>query len=176
MSGNNEEQYHGFPSRFGADFSADKTRRLILWQLWGPEPLLGFLMLNPSKAGQVVDGRAITDPTTVRNAERARRLGYGGILQTNLYDYIATDPADLKRAGYPQSAENVHAILRMAGRVQGVVLACGAHARRDTLDTLVAAIRVLSEPPKLYHLGLVAGGLPRHPLHTSYATPLQDWT
>ena len=50
-------------------------------------------MLNPSTASAVVD-----DPTVVRCARRAHRIG-GGIVVVNLFAYRATRPAEL--ASYP---------------------------------------------------------------------------
>lgn len=171
------KEYHGFPAAAGAEFNAERTHRLLYWESWGPlSPVLGFLMLNPSVAGQVVAGQLLADPTTVRNRARARALGYGGFVQANLYSFIATHPRDLKAAGYPSSAENRQAYKRMALLCDDVVLACGAHARPPELYAAVILMRAVpGGGPRLWHLGLLKGGMPRHPLHTAYAVPLQEW-
>ncbi len=90
------QRLYGFPSPSGADFSADRLHRFLLWRIWSPAPgkLLGFVMLNPSSADETRD-----DPTTVRNCARARGLGYAGVVQANLYSFRTPSPAVLKAHG-----------------------------------------------------------------------------
>lgn len=162
--------FHGFPTSSGALFSADRTKRLLLWRSFDQsKPLLGFVALNPSKADEKRN-----DPTTTRNCERARREGFGGVLMGNLYDHVARYPADLKWAGYPCSYENWDTLLRIAGLCPTVVLACGQWARPEDFAELVKQFRAAPAQPRLVHLGLTKSGLPRHPLHTAYAVPLQE--
>lgn len=164
--------FHGFPAASGAQFNADRKHRLLLWRVWDDsKPLLGFVALNPSKVDEVKN-----DPTTTRNCERARREGFGGVVMGNLYDYVARHPSSLKFAGYPCSEENWDALLSGVGaRCSTVVLACGQWARPTDFAELVKRLRALPAPPRLVHLGLLKGGLPRHPLHTAYAVPLQEF-
>jgi hypothetical protein len=160
-----------FRSPAGAQFSADRSRRLLLWRSWDEtKPLLGFVALNPSKADENKN-----DPTTTRNCERARREGFGGVLMANLYDHVARHPSSLKWAGYPCSEANWDALLGVGVNCPTVVLACGAWARPADFHELVKRLRALPAPPRLVHLGLLKGGLPRHPLHTAYAVPLQEF-
>jgi hypothetical protein len=56
-------------------------------------------MLNPSCADEHID-----DPS-VRRAG-SPRLGYGGLEVVNPYAFLATDPAELRRAGYPIGSDN----------------------------------------------------------------------
>lgn len=162
--------FHGFGAAAGAEFSADRSKRLLLWRIWDETlPLLGFVALNPSKADEERN-----DPTTTRNCERARREGFGGVLMGNLYDHVARYPSDLKLANYPRSAENQVALLRLGMTCPTVVLACGSWARPADFAELVRDLRALERPPRLVHLGLLKGGLPRHPLHTAYSVALQE--
>jgi hypothetical protein len=55
-----------------------------------------FVLLNPSTADETRE-----DPTVRRCIGFARSLGYGALEVVNLYAYVATDPAELRRAGYP---------------------------------------------------------------------------
>lgn len=168
-------RWYGFPASSGAEFSADRLHRFLLWRIWRPEPekLLGFIMLNPSSADETRD-----DPTTVRNCERARRLGYAGVVQANLYSFRTPSPAKLKAEGYPGSARlcaNRDAVMRMFEKCQDVVLAWGAHAEPNEAFHIVELIERATARPRLWHLGRLKNGQPRHPLHTAYATPLQEW-
>lgn len=168
--------YYGFPSLSGADFSADRLHRLLLWRIWSPAPgkLLGFLMLNPSSADETRD-----DPTTVRNCARARALGYAGVVQANVYTYRTPSPAVLKAQGYPGKPSEPlggRTLGRLAEACPDVVVACGAHARATDFDHAVLELLGAGpRRPRLLHLGLTKNGLPRHPLHTAYAAPLQEW-
>lgn len=162
--------FHGFPTADGAEFLGD--RRLLLWRSWDDaKPLLGFIGLNPSKA----DAKR-TDPTTTRNGIRARREGFGGIVMGNIYDFVSPYPSDLRRAGFPISPENFAALDRLATLCSEVVMAPGAHAQEKDFWALVVRFGQLPKPPRLRHLGILKGGLPRHPLHTAYAVPLQDFS
>lgn len=168
--------FYGFPTLMGAEFSADRLHRLLLWRIWSPEPgkLLGFLMLNPSSADETRD-----DPTTVRNCARARALGYAGIVQANVYTFRTPSPAVLKAQGYPGKPSQElggQALQRLAEACHDVVLACGAHAQPGDFDhAVLELLGGAARRPRLLHLGRLKNGMPRHPLHTSYATPLQQW-
>lgn len=168
-------EHYGFPTAIGAEFSADRLHRFLLWRIWSPPPgkLLGFVMLNPSSADETRD-----DPTTVRNMARARALGYAGVVQANLYSFRTPSPAKLKAEGYPGGPRGVNheALWKIAAFCQDVVLACGAHARLEDLQWAKLVLAGAAQPPRLLHLGLLKNGAPRHPLHTAYAVPLQEWT
>jgi hypothetical protein len=70
------------------------TFRYRLGRRWSDGPTVAFVLLNPSTADEVVD-----DPTVRRCIRFSERDGYGGLEVVNLYAYVATDPADLRRAG-----------------------------------------------------------------------------
>jgi hypothetical protein len=73
-------------------FSRDRRFRYRLGRRWGQGAAVCFVLLNPSTADEVVD-----DPTIRRCIAFARSLGYGGLEVVNLYAYVATDPAELRR-------------------------------------------------------------------------------
>ena len=77
----------------GAIFSDCRKYRYRLWRKWDDGPALAMLLLNPSKAAEIEN-----DPTIVRQSRRAKRLGFGRLVVINAYAFIATDPADMKKA------------------------------------------------------------------------------
>lgn len=160
-----------FPSFNGAEFSVDRVHRFLLWRIWDEQtPPLGFIMLNPSVADETRD-----DPTTVRNMTRARALGYGGVVQANLYSFRTPSPRALKQAGYPCATANWGHLQHLARACDDVVLAWGAHAPLVRAYEVVGTLRESAGRPRLLHLGLLKNGAPRHPLHTAYAVMLQEW-
>jgi len=147
----------------GADLSLCGKYRYRLWRYWASEvhPRATYIMLNPSTADADKD-----DPTIRKCRGFAERLGFGGFDVVNLYAFRATDPADLKRNGYPRSTfEDRHILKACEGRT--VICAWGAHARGlqrrvDVLDMLsMAAV-------KTFALAFSDDGTPRHPLMLSY--------
>ena len=87
----------------GATFSEDRVYRMMLWRKTGQTgPLLNMLMLNPSVADSVR-----SDPTVTRQIKRASLLGCtGGLIVTNAYDLVSTDPGALKTHSHPLSPYN----------------------------------------------------------------------
>lgn len=161
-----------FAGALGAEFSADRANRYLLWRIWDrSRPLLGIIMLNPSRADEGSD-----DPTTLQNANRARRAGYGGIVQGNLYSHIATDPRALKRADYPgRDRRNWEALDRIGRACPDILLAWGAHAVPVHGRETIAALREHVPAPRLLTLGIIGNGMPRHPLRVPSATPYMPW-
>lgn len=152
----------------GADFSADRQHRLLLWRLTElGGPFLGYLMLNPSTADERQN-----DSTTAVNRRRAALLGYKGIVQANLYTYRTPSPAALKAAGYP-GARDEASLGRLADLCQDIVLSWGEQARPDDAAHAVGFLLARSPQPRLWHLGLTKARMPRHPLRVPYSQELQ---
>lgn len=145
-----------------AILSACGKFRYNLMRRWGPGALLVFIMLNPSKADASID-----DPTVRKCIGFAQRMGYDGIMVVNLFAFRATDPADLKAAGYPIGEAN-DTFIEQCCYLRTVVLAWGANARgheqADRIWTMakVNAIQVLA-------LRLLSDGTPEHPLMLPYS-------
>jgi hypothetical protein len=137
-----------------------------------PRPLLGFVMLNPSKANATQD-----DPTIRRCLGFAARGNYGGIMVANLSPWRATDPRDLRRAlrtGSLTNAmlrENLNALEYLRAECPIVVLGWGANLPRD----LVGDVRWVERNFAAWALGRTKGGEPRHPLFVRRDAPLTPW-
>jgi len=158
-----------------ADISPCGRFRYRLARRWAAGPALVFIMLNPSKADGDID-----DPTVRKCIGFAKRLGYSGVEIVNLFAYRATDPADLKRAGYPVGDENDAAIMAavMLAVIFGkpVVCAWGAHARstegQQRVRQVMELLRFVKADAKA--LKLSDDRTPWHPLMLSYDSQLVD--
>lgn len=155
----------------GATFSEDRAYRQLLWRVWEENAtLLNVIGLNPSKAGEIE-----SDPTITRQIERAKRLRCGGLLMTNAYDLVATDPKDMKRHERPLSSENDKHIIIAADRAiasGGYVLCAWG---RNCLQARQKEILRLLAGWETWCLGENADGTPIHPLYISYDVLLQRW-
>lgn len=137
----------------------DASRRPAVW-----------VLANPSLASEDV-----TDPTWRKGVGFSKRLGYGGQIFVNVFDYIATDPADLKTAGYPRSPSNDAHVIDAACRGDGSVICAWGAVLRGRPEPEAMAITLLNAGFRLKALGCTSLGEPRHPLMLAYGTPLLDW-
>ena len=116
-----------------------------------------FVLLNPSTADETREG-----PTVRRCIRFARSLGYGALEVVNLYAYVATDPAELRRAGYPVGRSNDRHIEAAVKECERVVLAWGVHAAR--LKRPAEVLELLGRMGVKPHcLRLTASGHPEQP-------------
>ena len=143
------------------------------WSESADEPVLLFVMLNPSTADA-----EINDPTIKRCMSFARAEGFGGIEVVNLFAYRATKPAVLRSAGWQVGPKNDHHITQAASTASGVCVAWGAHAGHP-----VATARVQQVMPMLWSirgellcLHITASGHPSHPLFLTSACSLRPFT
>jgi hypothetical protein len=150
--------------------SACGTYRYRLGRRWANEAPLCFVMLNPSTA----DGA--NDDATIRKCIGfAVRYGFGSIDVVNLFAYRATDPRQLKAAGYLVGPHNdgwIEIAARNATRAGGeVVAAWGANARglARTRDVL-ALLKACDVRPMV--LDRCSDGTPAHPLMLPYTCSL----
>lgn len=75
--------------RRGAVFSDDRVYRYQLRRCWDvTEPIVAFVMLNPSTADAIED-----DPTVRRCIGFAKNWGYGALLVGNLFAARTTRPS-----------------------------------------------------------------------------------
>ena len=92
----------------------------------------------------------------------------------NLYAYRATDPGDLRRAGYPVGPENDQHIEAATKRCERVVLAWGVHAGRLTRPAEV--LRLLHNVGVApYCLRVTGSGHPEHPLRLPRSCALRPF-
>lgn len=154
-----------------AVISPCRKYRLSLTRIWDEYlPILPWCMLNPSKADAEVD-----DPTIGKVVGFSRRAGYGGAVVVNLYAYRATDPTELKRAGWLRGDGNDDAILKALAAGDGtMVCAWGANARGNQRPTDVVAL-LRRAGARMVALRTTADGIPCHPLMLPYNCTLQPW-
>lgn len=140
-----------------ADFSPCRTWRYSLHRIWDHDALpLVVIGLNPSTADETAD-----DPTVRRCQGFARSWGMGGLVMLNIFAYRATDPKVMKLAWDPIGPENNSALIELT-KDRMVLCAWGNHgAYRDRGAEVVRLLR----DRHIVHLGLTAGGFPRHPLY-----------
>jgi len=160
-----------FPVLKTAVISPCGTYRYELRRRWNDdEPLLPFVMLNPSTADATLD-----DPTIRRCVGFARREKMGGIVVVNLFAFRATEPDKLKTAAHPYGPENgahlAAVALEAAARDVPVVCAWGAWPRATATANRVVGV-LHEHGARLVCLGKTAAGRPRHPLYVRADEPL----
>lgn len=158
-----------------AVFSSCGRFRSLLWDVWDEAlPMLPWCLCNPSVAGQRdADGTMKDDPTWRKGRGFSERLGYGGMVFCNPWDFCATKFKDLRAAGYPVHPDNDRYILKACAMGDGkVVCAWGANARG--LSRPVEVLRLIrSAGYKPMALRRLADGLPEHPLMLPYTCTLE---
>jgi len=155
-------------------FSPCGKFRSLMLEVWDASlPILSWCLCNPSVAGaETPAGEIGEDPTWKKGRGFSTRLGYGGQVFTNPWDYVATDFADLKRAGYPVSPSNDAYILEACAMGDGkVVVAWGRNAKGlSRPGEVLALIRKAGYQPMA--LAVTKDGLPGHPLMLPYTCQL----
>lgn len=127
--------------------------------------VLGWIMLNPSKANADID-----DPTIRKCRGFASRLGFSRLEVVNLFAFRATYPSDMKAAVEPTGgAENDRAIDAMISRCSMIICAWGAQpiAAARAAEVL-RRLRSDGRNPPLFYLDKTVTGQPCHPLMLSY--------
>lgn len=150
-----------------AYFSPQEQYRYLLVRTFGCTPkhgafkggLVGFLMLNPSTATEL-----LFDPTVRRCFGYAVDWGFGGFMVANLFAFRATDPSEMKRSGDAVGPLNDQAILEMAEECDLIICAWGTHGRFLGRDQEVKAL-LRPHADKVKALKLTKDGHPSHPLY-----------
>ena len=128
-----------------------------------------FVMLNPSKATEVAN-----DPTVGRCEARAKALGFGAFMVTNLFSLRETDPHKMRRHKAPEGDGTDHALLEGAAWADMTIAAWGVHGvHRDRHSQVTALFGAAGRP--LHCLGLTKDGHPRHPLYLPYSAQPVPW-
>lgn len=125
-----------------------------------------FIGLNPSTADERVD-----DPTLRRTMDFARRWGYGGVGNGNLFAFRATDPKDMMAADDPVGPENDAWLDRLAAEAGLVVAAWGNGG-----GFLGRSQAIRSRLENLHCLKVNASGEPAHPLYQRADTRPVPWS
>lgn len=149
----------------GATFSQDRRYRYELRRRWAQNGLtVGWLMANPSVAGEDVD-----DPTIRKVCGFSQRWGFGGAVIWNLRAGVATDPKELLLWDDPVGPDNTR-YLQKAAYAPLLVCAWGDAAPEGrALDTVT---RLQQFGANFANLGFTSRGNPRHPARLPYATEL----
>lgn len=154
----------------GAVLSGCGRYRYVLWRDWADGPKALFILLNPSTADAGQD-----DPTLRRVMGFARAAGHGGVRVVNLFALRATDPRALHNSPDPIGPENDRHLTEQLRACDGAVIcAWGAQGGYRGRDAQVLA-RLAGAGVPLWHLGLTAGGKPRHPLYLPATIRPQRW-
>lgn len=145
--------------------------RYVLSRTWSAGPRCLFVMLNPSTADATKD-----DHTIRKCVEFCKRWGFCALDVVNVYAFRATDPREMKKAGYPRGPANHLYLEAYAKEASCIVLAYGRHAR--SLDAALAQHHLSIGAPKTEFrcLGKNKDFTPKHPLMISYDTPLEIFT
>lgn len=158
---------HDDASGHGAVFSRCGRYRYLLWRDATDErPVLGFGMLNPSRADHLAN-----DATIARCHGRAQADG-AALLVWNLFALRETHPARLKTRRGPVGRHNDAAIalaLHLAARTVAAWGVHGAHRNRDE------AVARLCTGSRLLCYGVTKHGHPRHPLYLRSDAGAQPW-
>lgn len=154
-----------------AVYSDCERYRYLLTRTWDPSGKKAlFVMLNPSTATEYQN-----DPTVERCERRARTLGFGAFRVCNIFAWRDTDPRKMRAAAEPIGDYNDTAIVESAPWADTIVCAWGTHGA--FLNRGAHVERLLRDTGlPLYHLGLSAGGHPKHPLYIGYAVQPVLWT
>lgn len=153
-------------SKSGAEFADGGRRRCALWRRWVPGPRDLWVCLNPSTAGAEEE-----DHSTRKIRGFAGRMGAGGYLLMNLFDWCATQPRSLYAPGLALALpDNLGRIAREAVLARFVVCAWGRHGGlRGQAAALLGMLRAAGQGPKLRALRINVDGSPSHPLTLEYA-------
>jgi len=143
--------------------------RFRLGRHWGDGKPLLFVMLNPSTADAEVD-----DPTIRRCIKSAKAHDFQALEVVTLFAYRASDPKELKRAGYPVGPGNDDVLVEAAGNAAAVCLAWGANVagleRPNVVLPLLRNVR-----GDLQCLRITRSGYPAHLLMLPSSCRLQPF-
>lgn len=151
-------------------FSDCKKYRYILERRWSTKPLLNVVMLNPSTADETQD-----DPTIRRCMGFAVEEGFGGIVVTNLFAFLATDPSTLRGHYDPVGVLNDKHLVATARRrdVRAILLAWGSAGSYQDRGAKVMQLLIDFCEKRIYTLDTTFNKQPKHPLYLLKNTRFQ---
>lgn len=156
------EQHSLFGQHPSAEFSDCGRFRWVLRWPTGQQNgrVMACVGANPSRAGQVVDGRMLSDPTVSRMRNLAGSLGYGWLWMVNARSYVATDPRDVPPDPYA-IGERTDSWITSAAYVAELVVVAYGHLAGARGPRVLELIRAAGKVP--HALALNADGSPSHP-------------
>ena len=154
-----------------AIFSDDGKYRHALgrrWEFLQPCRYQLSISLNPSVAGNDHN-----DPTIIRDINRAKREGYGGLFKGNLFDLISTDPNALLNDGQEIISDLCDAYLRLMILNADEKILCGWGSFSQAVSREAVVLSLIKESGKqAYCLGVNQNGSPKHPLYIRNDQPI----
>ena len=145
------------------EFSPDGCLRY--WLKWrtglDDSRILLFIGANPSKAGQVVDGKVRSDPTVSRMRNLAHELGFGALWVVNVRAWISTDPSGVPADPMAIGPLNDYWIEIACNEATLIVCAWGHLAGKERASEVMRIVRDSGKVPHV--LALTQDGTPRHP-------------
>ena len=135
-------------------------RRYQLWRIWDKnQPLLLYILLNPSNADAAVDDR-----TVLKLVQISKNLGYGGFYLGNLHSFITPYPSVLKYYIIMNDSLNLMHLKKMVEKCEKVVLGWGnsGHTPQWLRETVKQS----------YCFGLNQNNSPKHPLYLPFNSQL----
>ncbi len=160
-------------TRTWAHFSPCGLYRLVLVRQWSDDAPLVMVGLNPSTATAEVD-----DPTIRRGIGFGQSLGFGRLVMVNLFAFRATQPADLRKAGWPVGADNdeyIRASARDAIAEGGEVCCAWGDDGRMLARTSEVIVLLRRTGARLMCLGTTKHNMPRHPLYLAASSKLRPY-
>lgn len=134
------------------------------------EQRLVFVMLNPSTADHEVD-----DATIRRCMTFAIAHGMSAIDVVNLFAFRATDPADLRHAGYPVGEANDRHIVDAVRGGGATCVAWGSNAAGLERPQVVLPL-IRAEGVQPVCLRITRSGYPEHPVRLPSSCRLHAFT
>lgn len=158
----------------GAVFSIDERYRYLLYRRWNllfaaeSPRMAAFIGLNPSVADA-----SRNDPTITRCINFAKSWGYDGMYMLNGRAFIATKPADMKRADDPIGPHNADYLTRYTDLAKITVCCWGANIKGVSKEFMRELWGNIAGPT--HCLGLSQAGHPLHPLMLKATTEPQPY-
>lgn len=155
---------------------ANEEYRYTLTRVWGPGPLVLWVLANPSTA----DGKD-DDQTAMKGMGFSRRWGFGGYVFANMAAHRATDPNQLiaawKTGADVTGPQNDDVLKYLAYNLRFVVVAWGDCLKKYGVQRGPQVKKLLLDlGVQPLCLGRTAAGNPRHPLKLGYTTKLEAFT
>lgn len=135
-------------------------------------------LVNPSRAGQVIDAKEIKDQTVNKLIGFGQRNGVRRWLLGNLFAGIATDIDDLPKLKDPIGPENDHHLRAMMEEADLHVAGWGTLSKLplSMRQRWKEVVRMADGIGITFHcIGTNTDKHPKHPLMTGYDVPITPW-
>lgn len=163
----------------GADFSPCRRFRYRLWRAWSAsKPTLNLVGCNPSKAGEIKN-----DATATKVVGLAHSLGFGRLVITNCFAFVATEPQEMREAWKRGSEiigpENDRWLMLAVKEASMIVCAWGLNAHIDgrpgVVENMLRRGEISRFQRQLFALKLCKDGTPQHPLYLRNDSRPFEW-